>query len=61
MEINPIILIVFALLVILFFVLYFIKNRKDREELEDSIMEDYSKPRSDSTRSEMGTGDYPEL
>ena len=61
MENNTVILVVFALLVILFFVMYFMRNRKDKEELEEQIKEDYTKPRADETRSEMGTDDYPEI
>lgn len=61
MDINPIILIIFSFFVILFFVMYFIKNTKDKEKLEEQIKDDYSKPRADTTRSEMGTEDHPAI
>ncbi|OJU25675.1 MAG: hypothetical protein BGN92_06800 [Sphingobacteriales bacterium 41-5] len=61
MEINPVIIIIFAFLVILFFVMYFMKNRKDKEELEERIKEDYAKEHSETTRSEKGTQDHPAI
>lgn len=33
----------FVLLVILFFVMYFMRNRKDKEDLEEQIKEDLYK------------------
>ena len=51
MELNPVILIIFSFLVILFFVMYFMKNKRDKEELEEQIKEDYPKERSADTRS----------
>lgn len=61
MEINPVVLIIFAFLVILFFVMFFMKNRKDREELEEQIKEDYPKEHGESTRGEKGTPNHPEI
>lgn len=61
MELNATTIIIFAVIIIFFFVFYFAKNRKDREELEERIKEDYPKDGSDSTRSEKGTPDYPEI
>ena len=60
MDLNPTILIIFAFIVILFFVMYFMKNRKDREELVEQIKDD-SKLHNENTRSEKGTPEHPEI
>lgn len=41
--------------------MYFMKNRKDKEELEERIKEDYPKEHSETTRSEKGTQDHPAI
>lgn len=43
------------------FVIYFMKNEKDKEDLEEQIKDDYHKNRSETTRSEKGTLDHPEI
>lgn len=61
MEINAIVIIIFAFIVIVFFVMYFMKNRKDKEELDEQIKEDYPKEHGETTHSEKGTPNHPEI
>lgn len=61
MEINiTAIAIIIILITALFYIIY-IKNRKDKKDLEKTIQNDFKKLHDENTRSQKGTPEYPEI
>lgn len=61
MEINITAIAVIIILIIILFSIIYYKNRKDKEELEKTIQNDFPKLHDENTRSQKGTPEYPEI
>lgn len=59
--VNPTTIIITAVLIFAILAFVLIKNKKDKEDLEEKIKNDYPKEHGETTRGEPGTPDHPAI